>query len=185
MIRIRYEPNGATVKAKLVAGSKVNVIAESAPDSNEYTWHQVHYGEGENDIGWVRDDVITLDPPTTPEPPAEKDKHVHLYFETDARTIRVFEQDKQLRMNVYHNSTRKMELSGVDAIYLPRAVSAPDGADVAWRSYLTQGHGKVYIARFLPSEQVELIISYATDGEILSKERGFKQDGSAYKQGNT
>lgn len=186
-VNIRFKPDGDEIKTERPSGTKVSVTAESAPDSRGHSWYKISYGDTANDVGWVRDDVITLEPlssasPETSASPLEA--NTRLYFETGERIIRVFEEDGQLRLNVYNKVSNKTHLNKVSAIRLPDVVSMPSGADISWHSYVSRQDEKVYIVRFVPLRQTELIISHALNGEVFVRTLGFSSRGTAYTQAN-
>ena len=134
-------------------------------------------------FGWVREDVIELD--TRQEPPTATDANTQLIFETDQegiKIIRVFQGNGQLYINVHDKKLQENLLREEKAIYLPDVINVTEGAEVPWQSYIAEKDGKVYIARFIPRQKTELIISYAVSGEIISSESGVKSDGTAYRR---
>lgn len=177
-VNIRYEPDGETIKTERAAGTRVRVTAETGLRSG-YRWYKVGYGSSVEDVGWVREDVIMLDSEAS-SPPLED--YTRLYFETRTQSIRIFLEAGTPRLNLYDKVSNKTLLSRANAIYLPRAVSAPTGSETSWRGYLAQQSGKVYIARFVPLQQTELIISQAAHGNVLSQERGFSSRGTEYTE---
>lgn len=184
-VNIRHAANGDVVKTSLPHGTQVSVIqASAAPDVNGFKWYKISYAPA-NELGWVREDVIVIkDEPTgrPQETEVATEKKTWLFFETSARSVRVFQGSKRLHMNIHNKSsgqTKQME-----AIRLPDAVNVPGGSDARWQSYVAEQDGTVYAARFVPlsqpSPQAELVISHASNGNFIDKEPGFKIEGAAY-----
>lgn len=191
-INIRYAPDGEEVKTDRPHGfGPVRVIAESSKDRNGYIWYKIIYSDdAANDIGWVREDVIDiesldwkdeLEPEEGEASKISTDENTILFFETQERAIRVFNPQGKLRLNIYNKMFRKTQLHQVKAIGLPDIVCAPDGSKVRWQGYVAEQNNRVYIARFVPLQQVELIVSNAITGEVFSRAAGFGSKGIAYR----
>lgn len=184
IVNIRHAANGA-IKTTLSIGTQVSVIKASAElDINGFKWYQISFGIA-NELGWVREDLIDLkDEPKGREEKAEvaTAENTRLFFETSARSVRVFQGSERLHMNIHDKSSGKTQQVG--AIRLPDAVNVPKGADAPWQSYVAEHDGKVYATRFVPlrqpSPQAELVVSHASNGSFISKEPGFKIEGTAY-----
>ncbi|MEO0455766.1 MAG: hypothetical protein AAF152_04180 [Cyanobacteria bacterium P01_A01_bin.114] len=174
-INIRQEPNGK-VKATRPQSTQVNVLAAKPPDAQGYKWYKISYGSGPNDAGWVRQDVISLQQPAAPPAP----DLTQLYFETPSRVVRVFIDNNLLLMNLYNKSTKITELSQLTTLRLPVGISNSEETASAWRSYVAHKDGLVYIVRYVPLAQTELIRSGAIDGIVIDRENGFSSKGSAY-----
>ncbi|MEM8809646.1 MAG: hypothetical protein AAGF01_26790 [Cyanobacteria bacterium P01_G01_bin.38] len=174
-INIRWEPNGE-LKATRLHNTQVTVLGERPPDAQGHTWYKISYGNGPNDTGWVRNDVITLQQPISPSEP----DNTQLYFETDARVVRVFIENNLLLMNLYNKSTQKNEARKITALRLPVVLSTQGETTSAWRTYVAHQDGLVYIVRYVPRAQTELIRSGALDGIVIDRENGFSAKGSAY-----
>ncbi|PZO09724.1 MAG: hypothetical protein DCF25_21425 [Leptolyngbya foveolarum] len=179
-VNIRHAADG-NWKTDLPQGTQVRVIqASAAPDSGGHTWYKISYGTA-NELGWVRDDVIVIkDEPAGggKELEVATEENTRLFFETPKRSFRVFQGSERLHLNIYDKSTRKTQQIG--AICLPSAISAPEGADVPWQSYVAEQNGRVYVARFVPLKQIELVVSDADNWRIISKASGYGGRGSAY-----
>lgn len=108
-------------------------------------------------------------------------ENTRLLFETDTRTVRIFQGSERLHLNIYENSSKKTEQVG--AIRLPDAVNVPEGADAPWQSYVVEEGGKVYVTRFVPLHQAEFVVSSAITGIFISRESVFRIEGTAYRNG--
>ncbi|MEO1403184.1 MAG: SH3 domain-containing protein [Cyanobacteria bacterium J06635_1] len=177
-IKIRWQPNGEQVKTTRPHHTQVTVLGEKPVDVQGYTWYKISYGSGPNDTGWVRNDVITLQPPTAPSEP----DNTQLYFETDSRKVRVFIENNLLLMNVYNKSTQKNEATKITALRLPVVMSTQGETTSAWRTYIAHQDGLVYMVRYEPRARTELIRSGAVDGIVIDRESGFGGQGFAYER---
>ncbi|NET30959.1 MAG: hypothetical protein F6K19_03005 [Cyanothece sp. SIO1E1] len=178
-VNIRWHANGE-LKATKLPGTMVIMLAETAPGQDGFKWFKVSYGPNPDDIGWVREDVIDVQqsapsPSPSPSPPVS-DIDTQLLFETNTRVVRVFMDRGQLLINVYHKASNKNELSAVPATCMP----AVDSQAPPWKSYMARQDDKVYLVRFIPRAQTELMIGNAMDGSVLEQESGFGSKGTAY-----
>lgn len=178
-VNVRYQPNGE-LKITLPTGTRVRILIEpAAPESSGYKWFQIQYGPAIGDAGWVREDVILLEPPPPQPTPPPNEVNTYLYFETNSRLVRVFLERGQLWMNVYHKASNTTEVNAVPAARIPTL----DGHRSPWRSYLAQGGTTLFVARCLPRAETQLIRANAIDGSNLGEESGFAATGSAYREG--
>lgn len=183
-VNVRHTENGA-LKTSLPIGTQVSVIQKSAsPDANGFKWFKISFGSG-ND-GWVRSDLIDIpNPPAipTPNPPPQvpTDKNTMLFFETDPTTIRVFQGSNRLYMNIFDKASNTAQQVG--AI---RLSESKDANGLLWQSYVAEYDQKSFAARFIPlsdpSSKAELVVSNAINGSLISRESGYKIDGTAYRE---
>ena len=152
-------------------GDKVKIIDQTKPSGDTYAWYKVKFGAEADDIGWVREDVIEV----TYENPSSAS--TLLLFATDSRTVRIYSEEGQIYMNVYNNREEKTELYAAEAGRLPKV----DEED-KWKSYVAIKDNTAYYVRFIPFGEVDFIISNASNGNILLKEKGFRASGSEYQK---
>jgi hypothetical protein len=176
-INIRSAPSiNATVKLTRPAGTRVTILEKNQPSGDRYAWYRIRYGEGNNDHGWVREDVINILPQSNPSP-----SDTRLFFETQSRQIRVYGAE-QAYMNVYVKATGSNDLLRATAVRIPRVSDAE-----RWISYIAFKDRTVYQVRFVPLTQTqsgdaELIIGDSNTGRISLQERGFGIQGSEYNR---
>jgi hypothetical protein len=180
-VNVRYQPSGE-VKLSLPAGTRVKILIEpAAPDQSGFKWFQIQYGPGINDSGWVRGDVIVVDPPIPPLPTPTPttppiDANTYLFFETNTRLVRVFINRDQLCMNLYQKGSNTTELNAVPASRIP----VLDLSNTQWYSYLAQWGTTTFVARCIPRAETELVLATAVDGSIIGRESGFAAKGIVY-----
>jgi hypothetical protein len=127
--------------------------------------------------GWVREDVIEISAAPKPNPnPLAKDTRV--YFETNSRQVRVYEDGIALYMNVYNKQTSKTELNRAPTTKL--VPSQP----TLWETYLATQAGRTYQAKFERRGKTELQITNSNTGQTLEPaESGFNSSGFEYQRG--
>ncbi len=183
-VNIRHAANG-DLKTSLPNGTQVSVIQSVAIDSKGFKWYKISYGTAK-ETGWVREDVIGIkDRPKGREEKTEvaTAENTRLFFETSVRSVRVFQGSERLHMNIHDKNSGKTQRVG--AIRLPDAVNVPEGADAPWQSYVAEHDGKVFATRFVPlrhpSPKAELVVSHASNGSFISREPGFKIEGTVFR----
>ena len=144
-------------------GDKVKILDQTKPAGDTHAWYKVKFG--------AEADVIEVTY-TNPTPASTL-----LLFATDSRTVRIYSEEGQIYMNVYDNREEKTELYAVETARLPK-VDEEDN----WKSYVAIKDNSAYYVRFIPFGEVDLIISNASNGNILLKEKGFRASGSEYQK---
>lgn len=154
-------------------GDKVKILDQTKPAGDTHTWYKVKFGSEADDIGWVREDVIEVTY-TNPSPGATL-----LLFATNSRTVRIYAEEKQIYMNVYHNREEKTEIYAVETARLPEI---DDEREKNWKSYVAIKDNTAYYIRFIPFGEVDFVINNASNGNILLQEKGFRASGSEYQK---
>ncbi len=174
-INIRSGPSlNNSVKLTKPAGTRVSILEENQPSGDRYSWYRIRYGDGTNDIGWVREDVINI-----LQNPNPSESDTRLLFETQTRQLRIYDGE-QPYMNVYVKATNNTDLLRVPAVRIPKSDDYQP-----WISYIAIKDNTVYQVRFIPltqtrSGQAELIIGDANTGRISLQEKGFGIQGYEY-----
>ncbi|AFY36323.1 SH3 domain-containing protein [Calothrix sp. PCC 7507] len=169
-VKIRSTASVTATAVEKPLGTRVKILEKKQP-GDDHTWYKISYDSTK--IGWVRDDVIKLLPPQTPQTPAADD--TRLYFETDKRQVRVYESNSNLYINVYNKKTEKTEISGVSATKLPKDLKG-------WEGYLAIKDGRTYRALFVRRAETQLQITNSSDAkEIEPRETGFAAKGTEYQ----
>jgi hypothetical protein len=172
IVNIRSGPStNNSVKRQGKSGDPVKVLEKTKPANDTRSWYKVKYGNGSDDIGWVREDVIQL---------VEKnpsDASTLLYFATDTKTVRVYTEQGQIFMNVYDNRSELTELNSAPAARVPRLE-----ATIKWNSFIAIKDRFAYSARFIPFGETELIISGRNDGVVTLRQNGFRSSGTEYQR---
>lgn len=177
------------IVAKRIHNTEVFIRAEREADAQGYQWFWV-YEKDPDDLGWVREDVLleyvippnpspspgpspgpNPSPAPVPEPPTE----THLRFETDRYVVRVLRVQTRLSMNIYNKTTQRTEILGVATVQLPQLA-----ADTNWQTYLAQQDDNVYVARFIPMANTELVMSDGVTGAVSYRQAGFRAEGVAF-----
>ncbi|MBD2355254.1 SH3 domain-containing protein [Tolypothrix sp. FACHB-123] len=176
-INIRSGPSlNSNVKLTKPAGTRVSILEKNQPSGDRYSWYRIRYGDGTNDIGWVREDVINI----VPNPnPSESD--TRLFFETQSRQVRIY-GGEQSYMNVYVKATDSTDLLRATAVRIPKSDNYQP-----WISYIALKDKNVYQVRFIPltqtqSGEAELIIGDSNNGRISWQEKGFSIQGYEYNR---
>ncbi|MFK0730664.1 MAG: SH3 domain-containing protein [Gloeotrichia echinulata GP01] len=165
------------IVSKQPLGTRVKILDKTSAEGR--TWYKVSYGKQQKDVGWVREDVIKLLPNQTPSKPSQNpdNEDTRLYFETDKRLVRVYEESAKIYMNVYNKKTNQTELSGVSATKLTKDLKT------AWEGYLATKDGRTYQAFFINRGATQLIITSSdTAKNIEPTETGFGAKGIEYQQ---
>ncbi len=172
---IRSTPStkdGTNIISTQPLGTRVKILDKTSAEGR--TWYKVNYGTQQKNVGWVREDVITLLPNQNPTPNNEETR---LYFETDKRLVRVYEESSKIYMNVYNKQTQKTEISGVVATKLSKDLKT------SWEGYLATQDGRTYQAFFINRGATQLIITSSDTGENIEPiETGFASKGTEYQQ---
>jgi hypothetical protein len=167
-IKIRTKPSLSADFVSKAIGTEVRLLGETSIDSDGYTWHHVQFDSTKT--GWVREDVIEI-LPDVPTPPPDTSR---LFFETDQRKVRVFEDGSAVLMNVYNKLADKTEVNRGAAAKLP-----PDAFSETYVS--TQG-GRSYHASFVRRGETQLrIVDSATGTDVAAIEKGFGARGTEYQ----
>jgi GW (Gly-Tryp) dipeptide domain len=170
-VRIRSTPstaNQSNIKLTKAPGTKVTVLDKISAEGR--TWYKVSYGPQATDIGWVREDVIKIIPNQNPS-----DAQTRVYFETDKRLVRVFEEGANVFMNVYNKISGKTELNRVPATKLARDQKG-------WEGYLATKDGLTYQASFIRRGATQLRITSSNNGQnVEPTEVGFASKGVEYQ----
>ncbi|MEM7552852.1 MAG: SH3 domain-containing protein [Cyanobacteria bacterium P01_A01_bin.84] len=151
-------------------GDVVTVIEETQPSGEKYTWYKIRFGSAQNDIGWVRNDVIEV---TYKNP---SDASTRLRFATQSKTVRIYQGDEEVYINVYDNKAEETELLQVPIAKIPKL-----DTETKWQGYMTFQGKLVYYVRFIPFGEVSLVTSNKDDGKIIRQEKGFQASGSEYR----
>jgi uncharacterized protein YgiM (DUF1202 family) len=173
-VNIRANPSVTATAVEKPLGTRVKILEKKQP-GDAHTWYKVSYDNTHE--GWVRDDVIKLLPPQTPQTSQTPDADdTRLYFETDKRQVRVYESNSNLYINVYNKQTQKTEISGVSATKLPIDQRG-------WEGYLGTKDGRTYQALFIRRGATQLLITNSSTAKDLEpKETGFAAKGIEYQQ---
>lgn len=182
MVNIRNSPdlNSPSPVSKPV-GTRVTVTDKTGKDTSGFAWYRVTF-DGTKD-GWVRDDVIDLSatpspspsPKPTPTPtPDDLAVRTRLFFETNTRSVRVFEEGTSVFMNIYNKNTASTELNHVFATKLP--------SSRGWENYLSTKDGRAYQASMIRRGATQLKITNSATGlDVEPIESGFKSWGTEYQ----
>lgn len=175
-VNIRKTPDGE-IKATRLPGLEVYVNWGTVNNHN-CKWYHILYDKGNDDVGWVREDVITL---------------TLLRFDiTEGRHVRIFQDSEpphrdsgQLYMNIYNPTTDETQLYKSRAVRLPLEVTTPPNCNctVQWESFVAEENGKVYTARFVYLDQIEFVVSSAINGQMISRECGRNGTGLDFEEG--
>jgi hypothetical protein len=171
-VRIRSTPsteNQSNIKLTKPPGTKVTILEQKSSEGR--TWYKVSYGTQATDVGWVREDVIQILPDQNPT-----DENTRLYFETDKKLVRVYQEGASVYMNVYNKLANKTDISHVPATKLPKDSKG-------WEGYLATKDGRTYQASFIRRGTTQLKITSSNNGENLEPtEIGFASKGIEYQQ---
>lgn len=169
-VRIRSTPKvNNNVKLTKPAGTSVTILDQTQAGDG-FIWYKVSYGVQPDDVGWVRGDVVKLLPDQNPS-----DQDTRLFFETDKRLVRIYEEGTVVYMNVHNKVTEVTEVKRVSATKLPKDQKG-------WESYLASKDGRTYHAMFIRRGTTQLKITSSNDARNLEPiEIGFKADGTEYK----
>ncbi|BAY08314.1 SH3 domain-containing protein [Calothrix sp. NIES-2098] len=153
------------------SGDRVKIIDKQKPSGDTRTWYKVQFGTQAKDVGWVREDVISIVPskPTPDQNPSEADTLV--YFVTDTKTVRVYGKS-QAYINVYDNKTEVTNRA--PAAKLPKTET-----NQLWTTYIASKDGYTYQVRFIPGADTELTIIH--ENKVVLQQKGFRADGSEYR----
>jgi Bacterial SH3 domain len=151
------------------SGDRVKIVDKQKPSGDTRTWYKVQFGTQAKDVGWVREDVISLSKPSPDKNPTGAQTLV--YFVTDDKTVRVHKQD-QVYMNIYDNKTEVTERA-------PAAKLPNNDAKNYWTTYIAIKDGSTYQVRFIPGADTELTI--IRDNKVISQQKGFRADGTEYR----
>jgi hypothetical protein len=151
-VRIRQQPSLQASFVEKPAGTVVTILGKtSQADGNGKLWYQVVTADATK--GWV-------------------------YFETNSRQVRVYEDGIALYMNVYNKQTSKTELNRAPTTKL--VPSQP----TLWETYLATQAGRTYQAKFERRGKTELQITNSNTGQTLEPaESGFNSSGFEYQRG--
>ena len=153
------------------SGDRVKILDKQKPSGDTRTWYKVQFGTQAKDVGWVREDVITLvSKPSTPDK-NPTDAQTLVYFVTDAKTVRIYKQD-QVYMNIYDNKTEVTERA-------PAAKLPNNDSKNYWTTYIAIKDGSTYQVRFIPGADTELTI--LRDNKVILQQKGFRADGTEYR----
>ncbi|MGB5962928.1 MAG: hypothetical protein WBG73_19985 [Coleofasciculaceae cyanobacterium] len=77
LVRVRTSASLTASYVSVKPGTHVTVLPDTpVKDASGFTWYKVKYDPAANKVGWVRNDVIKLDPaPSNPTPPSSKAKY--------------------------------------------------------------------------------------------------------------
>jgi hypothetical protein len=180
-VRIRSNPSlSSEVIIHKPIGTPVTVLESTTePDPDGFVWHQVRFDLSH--IGWVRDDVITIFPSLVlPEQNSPPDANPSLddtllFFETNSRQVRVFNEGAGIFMNVFNKITKVTEVSRGAATKLPADVSFME-------TYLTIRADRSYLAEFRRLGETQLRITQSATGQDIQLiESGFGARGTVYQ----
>lgn len=171
--------SGASINHDIVntgnTGDGVKILDKTKPAGDNFTWYKVQYGSAANAVGWVREDVIELRPESNPT-----DAATLLFFVTDRKTIRVYNEGGKVLMNVYDNQREQTEIQGVIAARIPRFDTSNTSS--RFNTYVAIKDRVTYYARFIPLAETELAIAGSNDGVVTYREKGFRSSGSEYQR---
>ena len=154
-------------------GDTVQILGRSKPSGDRFTWYRIKFGSGQNDIGWVREDLIEVNL-NNPNPP---DASTRVFFVTESKTVRVYEEDGQVYMNVYDNQSEVTNPNGVAVAKIPQL-----DRDDRSISYIALQDRSAYYVRFIPFGEVDFIISDRNNANIRLQEKGFRASGTEYQR---
>ncbi|MDZ8054147.1 MAG: SH3 domain-containing protein [Aulosira sp. ZfuVER01] len=153
------------------SGDRVKILDKQKPSGDTRTWYKVQFGTQAKDVGWVREDVISIvaKQPTPDKNPSEADTLV--YFVTDTKTVRVYGKG-QAYINVYDNKSETTNRA--PAAKLPKTET-----NSLWTTYIASKDGYTYQVRFIPGADTELTI--IQENKVILQQKGFRADGSEYR----
>ncbi|BAY31041.1 hypothetical protein NIES2107_28900 [Nostoc carneum NIES-2107] len=154
------------------SGDRVKILDKQKPSGDTRTWYKVQFGKQANEVGWVREDVISVVAPTKPAPdknPPEADTLV--YFVTETKTVRVYGKG-QAYINVYDNKSETT--NSAPAAKLPKTET-----NSLWTTYIASKDGYTYQVRFIPGADTELTI--IQNNKVVLQQKGFRADGTEYR----
>ena len=155
-------------------GDKVEIFSKSQPAGDTYAWYQIKFGSGPSDIGWVREDVIRVNLDSNSNP---SDTDTRLRFKTDSKTVRVYEEDGQVYMNVYDNRSQVTDPKGIAVARIPQIYRDDESI-----SYIAHQDRFAYYVRFIPFGEIDFIISDRNNGNVRLQEQGFSASGTEYQR---
>jgi Bacterial SH3 domain len=153
------------------SGDRVKILDKQKPSGDTRTWYKVQFGKQANEVGWVREDVISV-VSTQPSPdknPSPADTLV--FFVTDTKTVRVHGKG-QAYINVYDNKSETT--SSAPAAKLPKTET-----NNLWTTYIASKDGYTYQVRFIPGADTELTI--IQNNKVVLQQKGFRADGTEYR----
>ena len=181
MVKIRNNPDLTSAYVSKPVGTRVTVTDQTGRDASGFVWHRVTFDVTKN--GWVREDVIDISTSPTPSPtptptpsptPNPIDARTRLFFETNTRSVRVFDEGASVFMNIYNKRTASTELNHVFATRLPNSGG--------WENYLSTKDGRAYQASMIRRGTTQLkITNSATGMDVEPIESGFKAWGTEYQ----
>jgi len=153
------------------SGDRVKVLDKQKPSGDTRTWYKVQFGTQANEVGWVREDVISVVPnkPSPDKNPSETDTLV--YFVTETKTVRVYGKG-QAYINVYDNKSETTNSA-------PGAKLPKNETNNLWTTYIASKDGYTYQVRFIPGADTELTI--IKDNKVVLQQKGFRADGTEYR----
>ncbi|OUL18958.1 hypothetical protein BV372_33860 [Nostoc sp. T09] len=153
------------------SGDRVKIIDKQKPSGDTRTWYKVQFGTQAKDVGWVREDVISVvaSQPAPDKNPSETDTLV--YFVTDTKTVRVYGKG-QAYINVYDNKTEVTNRT-------PAAKLPKNETNQLWTTYIASKDGYTYQVRFIPGADTELTIIH--ENKVILQQKGFRADGTEYR----
>lgn len=154
-------------------GDTVQILGKTKPSGDSFSWYKVKFGSGQNDIGWVREDVIQVNL-SNPNP---SDRSTRLYFVTERKTVRIYEDDGQVYMNVYDNQSEVTDPNRAPAAKIPQIYSDDESV-----SYIALQDRFAYYVRFIAFGEVDFIISDRNNGNVRLQEQGFRASGTEYQR---
>lgn len=154
-------------------GDTVEIFSRSKLPGDTYTWYQVKFGSGQNDIGWVREDLIEVNL-SNPNPP---DASTRLFFVTESKTVRIYEDNEQVYMNVYDNQSQITDPNRISIAKIPQIYRDDESI-----SYIALQDRFSYYVRFIPFGEVDFIISDRNNANVRLQEKGFRANGSEYRR---
>ncbi|OUL36137.1 SH3 domain-containing protein [Nostoc sp. 106C] len=153
------------------SGDRVKIIDKQKPSGDTRTWYKVQFSTQAKDVGWVREDVISVvaSQPAPDKNPSETDTLV--YFVTDTKTVRVYGKG-QAYINVYDNKTEVTNRA-------PAAKLPKNETNQLWTTYIASKDGYTYQVRFIPGADTELTIIH--ENKVILQQKGFRADGTEYR----
>ncbi|MBW4565884.1 MAG: SH3 domain-containing protein [Mojavia pulchra JT2-VF2] len=173
VVNIRSAPliKEGNVVHKGKSGDRVKILDKNKPSGDKHNWYKVQFGKQQSDVGWVREDVITVvAKPSSPDKNPSETQTL-LYFVTDSKTVRIYNQG-QVYINVYDNKSEVTERA-------PAAKLLNNDPKNIWTTYVAIKDGYTYQVRFIPGAETELTIIY--NNKIILQQKGFRADGSEYR----
>ncbi|NJL10076.1 MAG: hypothetical protein HC908_07635 [Calothrix sp. SM1_7_51] len=115
-INIRSRPLiTATIRLTQLPGTRVIIIDKIQPSGDVYAWYCIRYGNDNNDIGWVREDVINILPATNPP-----DADTRIFCETQSRQVRVLWRSTGIHECLRQKQLILQKLSRATAVRVPK-----------------------------------------------------------------